>query len=544
MVRVELSYNPYLLETEVLFNGNPPRINSQIEKYQGKKLQTWIEKVPSIFYDEMNGYDFELDFSGTTLDYEELTKSFEQAGVGKDRVKLFHKEEIKGRSEKVRGIDSLLEWLKKTPNHRFDQKAFQERNQELFEGAYPFVVIGGKVGNEHLFDDIETSIDNVDSSNELRKTDLRNIPILFYLDRKSVGSLQYNLRELLKRPDIDQNQLFFLISPVLGEKVERVIRDLGVNAPQIVSSADDSVIYRYMELFPVSEYIHDAISAFREETVSIGSILEKEYQQSEITNKDIHEKINSLEDAIARLKTAENTISAKTAPDFPSELITAKETMISAINQWKIKKTKMTRFEEAKALSLEFDAYIKQLFHRYWQDALQACFLGSGEILNRCDGWYKNAHYQEYFTTTGVVRPHISEHHIPSIASDLMKIKDEQYVIPKEDFFGKLFKTTHDEDEFLPVLETTYYYEKWRSYAVEVVESVAEKVSQEVFTVLCSFSLKVSEMYIEHIKSQINELSAEKEKVSSQLSEGELLLQIDRDWHTSFCDKLYEIERA
>ena len=101
-----------------------------------------------------------------------------------------------------------------------------------------------------------------------------------------------------------------------------------------------------------------------------------------------------------------------------------------------------------------------------------------------------------------------------------------------------------DEDEFLPVLETTYYYEKWRSYAVEVVESVAEKVSQEVFTVLCSFSLKVSEMYIEHIKSQINELSAEKEKVSSQLSEGELLLQIDRDWHTSFCDKLYEIERA
>ena len=40
MVRAELVYNPYLLETEVLFDGKPPRINSLVEKYQGEKLQT------------------------------------------------------------------------------------------------------------------------------------------------------------------------------------------------------------------------------------------------------------------------------------------------------------------------------------------------------------------------------------------------------------------------------------------------------------------------------------------------------------------------
>ena len=83
MVRAELIYNPYLLETEVRFNGNPPRINSLVEKYQDKKLQTWVNEIPSIFYDEMNGYDFELDFSGTELDFEELRRSFIQAGVGK-----------------------------------------------------------------------------------------------------------------------------------------------------------------------------------------------------------------------------------------------------------------------------------------------------------------------------------------------------------------------------------------------------------------------------------------------------------------------------
>ena len=59
MISAELNYNPYLLETEVRFNGNPPRINSLVEKYQGKKLQTWVGDLPGIFYDEMNGYNFD-----------------------------------------------------------------------------------------------------------------------------------------------------------------------------------------------------------------------------------------------------------------------------------------------------------------------------------------------------------------------------------------------------------------------------------------------------------------------------------------------------
>ena len=34
MVKVELEYNPYLMETVVRFDGREPRINSLVEKYQ------------------------------------------------------------------------------------------------------------------------------------------------------------------------------------------------------------------------------------------------------------------------------------------------------------------------------------------------------------------------------------------------------------------------------------------------------------------------------------------------------------------------------
>jgi hypothetical protein len=69
MVKAELIHNPYLLETAVRFNGREPKINSLVEKYRADRLQDWIAKLPAIFYNQMNGYDFDLDFSGTKTDF-------------------------------------------------------------------------------------------------------------------------------------------------------------------------------------------------------------------------------------------------------------------------------------------------------------------------------------------------------------------------------------------------------------------------------------------------------------------------------------------
>ena len=89
MVKTELSYNPYIRETIVKFNGLEPKINSQIEKYKNSKLQDWINKLPYIFHDEMNGYDFELHFSGTQNDFERIKNAFKKANVSEKEVLFF-----------------------------------------------------------------------------------------------------------------------------------------------------------------------------------------------------------------------------------------------------------------------------------------------------------------------------------------------------------------------------------------------------------------------------------------------------------------------
>ena len=118
MIQAELIHNPFLLQTAVKFNGQSPRINSQIEKYEKMTLKDWVEKIPKIFYDEMNGYDFDFNFSGTVADFEEVKKVFEKAGIPQELVRLFHKNELEDVERKSAEIDELLQWLANTPNRK------------------------------------------------------------------------------------------------------------------------------------------------------------------------------------------------------------------------------------------------------------------------------------------------------------------------------------------------------------------------------------------------------------------------------------------
>ena len=251
MVKAELIYNPYLLETIVRFNGQEPRINSLVEKYQDQPLQYWINMVPQIFYDEMNGYDFELEFSGTRTDFEELKRSFIHAGVTEEEVKIFLKNESYDRKTMHEKVTEVLEWLKTNPNDRFDCDGFNRRNHDLLEESYPLIVLHSK--NVELFslEDTVFSPERIDSVRELDQTNLTNTPIVICVSKKTKNQLIADIEYMQKRHDVMETQLFFFISKELEESsTVRMIRDLGIKRPEIVSSLKDDAITKYFELYP------------------------------------------------------------------------------------------------------------------------------------------------------------------------------------------------------------------------------------------------------------------------------------------------------
>ena len=521
MVKAELSYNPYLQETEIKFNGQSPRINSHVEKYMDKKLQIWIKKIPRIFKDEMNGYGFNLEFSGTELDLNELRKSFADAGVSDEQVHIFHKNELDERDEKLKQIEDLLLWLEQNPNHRYDFEKVRKENQDLFDEDYQYIAIHGRVADASDLNLPGISIENITSVDELKSTNLHNIPILYVIDENSMSLVKKDLRVLKGRKDIMLDQLFFLVSPNLSEeKVVREIIDLGIANPQVVHSANDPAILYFFELYPYTDYIRDVIALFRADIQSIRNDLDEEIKASEVQNRELHEKIDALDGNLDRLKGSLNRFVNPERTDFSGEYLIVKAELNNKIIDWKNRKTKITSTEEAVIAAQEFDNAVKDFYQEFQRNMWVKLSQSSEKVRDNLHEWYCYA----------------------GIDTELLKLKEEEYVVPKEDFLGRFFKQ-NTESNPQPVLETTYYYEKWREYALSAVSPFANEVLTDCLDKINIYANELINKYKEHLAELIVQTEAEKNELSSQLSEDEQLLQNDNDWLVQFTDSVMKIAR-
>ena len=247
LVKTELDYNPYLMQTNIKFNGQIPRINSLVEKYQQEILQNWMKMIPGIFYDEMNGYDFELEFSGTKLEFEDLCNTFRDAGVTNEMVRLFHKNELDERKVKAQKIDELLEWFQKNPNRKFAFTTFMEKNNEFFASDYVCILLNGS-GIVCEFPEYQVSLEVVEDVTELANTELLYTPIIMWIDEETREKIKSNVRYFLNRKDVTQDQIFFMIHPSLNAlSIGRTIQDLGVENPQLIKDVSDERVKRFLE---------------------------------------------------------------------------------------------------------------------------------------------------------------------------------------------------------------------------------------------------------------------------------------------------------
>lgn len=540
MITAELNHNPYLLITKVKFNGEEPRINSQIEKYEKRALKDWVNKVPDIFYNEMNGYDFDLYFVGTKPDFNEVKQSFEKAGVTEKQVRLFHKNEIEDADTKSKEINQLLFWIANNRNRKFDFEEFWDENKELFESAYPYVVINGPM--PECFGS-SISPETVESAKELENTNLASTPIVFYVDENTKYQYRKDLDLILKRNDVRQEQLFFIIEVSQNiNQITRVISDLGVAKPQVIHKFDDEEIMSYIRNYPVTEYVREVINIFSEIRVKIASVLKEENKKSETTNSFIHGQIDFLEQELAELKKADDFFVQRDNYSLPYEFKTHLHNLEEQIVKWKNRKTKITSDYEAGNYANDYESYLIKNMDTFMSLVVSSYVRAGEEIKNSFSVIYKNAGVDTYYEPSNVKWDYIERLEIPSIKNQLLGLKEEREVIHKNDFFG-FFKTAPDENP-APVREVTYFLEQWREKAMELVSPLAEQTITACASGLEKYYNELAIAYHEHIVTLIEAKDAEKDKVSSQLSDDERKLQEDNDWFTEMADQLQHIERG
>ena len=543
MINVELNYNPYLMETNIRFNGQPPRINSLVEKYQNMSLQSWISRIPKIFYDEMNGYYFELDFTGTELDYEALCNTFRRAGITNEIVPIVHKQSLEDRITKQKEMENLLVWLEANPNKRFDYDAFRAENSELFDSSYSYIYLHGRGLDDAILKDINVSVEHVEKVEELNNTDLDCTPILIHITDKTLPMLAAELTYFKARRDVTEEQLFFSIGATLDRMtIERVIRDLGITNPKLVETPADLPVRRYLEVYPITAFIRNSLDILREASNNIWEKLEKDNEESIVKNREIHEKINSINDALDRLRNAEEFF--KEYPDsvpsgFMNEL---EEELLKKINDWRGKRIKINKFEEAVTAAGEFERDTKQLILTYGNRIRTDMDDKISGLRKDFEAEYNNIQYDDFVPETKVLDL-LEIGTVESFAQKLLELKEEKYVEAKEDFIGMFFKTRQNEEREM-VLETTYYYKKWRDYVAALVKKVVDLYEEQLKLIYKEYLNNLRNEYIQHIKAAIEQEELKKNEVESQLSEDEKLLQNDNVWLTKFNEQRVAIERG
>ena len=75
MKKIQIKYNPYTVDTEIIVNGEKPKANSALN-VKKKRLQEWVEKFPQIVLEEYRDSNITIDFTGTVSDYDDIKSSF------------------------------------------------------------------------------------------------------------------------------------------------------------------------------------------------------------------------------------------------------------------------------------------------------------------------------------------------------------------------------------------------------------------------------------------------------------------------------------
>lgn len=146
MAKVYIKYNPYKLDTTVLIDGVAVAENSELN-VGSKRLQEWVEKLPSLLKDECNENYFELDFLGTSMDFEDVQESVNKSNELGIHFNLNHLP-VKEAENKELAIEEIFDDIINGPIKELKSKdlvnAFKEASSDEFEITVVATMSAGK----------------------------------------------------------------------------------------------------------------------------------------------------------------------------------------------------------------------------------------------------------------------------------------------------------------------------------------------------------------------------------------------------------------
>ena len=544
MVKVEFKYNPYVLETKVYFNGQLPKINSQIEKFENKRLFVWSDKLLDILYSEMNGYDFDLDFSGTKVDYEKIKYLIEKNHLNSE-IRLNFVNRLEEAAKKCRRFKEMITWLKRSSIEEFHFPEFWEINQEyMIENNLLYVLVDKKVADFSI-EDLDVNVESIDSISQLPEN-IGFYPVLLVLDADKEAEFRQNLLALLQRKDLIADQIFILISENVNLAYYiRLINDLGLKQPQFIHSIDSPLIYDYFENYVRIDFLFKALKILETQKDMTSSKLDQKFETMKQNNREIFEKISKLDKEIADIQSSieqfENWRLVMYKNEFEKLYVQLNET----ITHWKSRTKQIRNDSEAEKMMKELQGLTEKSLFEFKNAANRLFDDKLSELMNIFSRLYKDSNIQDSFYVHSRNELIISKYEVKNFSEKLRVLRQER-LVPKEDIFGLINRIVKNEQNKIQELvpDITYDLDKFREIACNETLPIAQNLLIDIENRLQSIQLYIVDEYKIHLSTILNEKLLEKANEANQLSAAEKHLQDKKDWLIEFSGQLFEIERG
>ena len=133
MKKISITYNPYKLTTIIIVDGKKPKQNSSLN-VENRRLQEWVDKLPGILIKEYPDNSYDIQFTGTQVDYDDLTTAFNDHQDIDAKFDFFRK----GDAETVeKAIDEIFREIEEGPVAEMRDKrikeAFEKAKNQQFE---------------------------------------------------------------------------------------------------------------------------------------------------------------------------------------------------------------------------------------------------------------------------------------------------------------------------------------------------------------------------------------------------------------------------
>lgn len=558
MVSAELAHNPYLLETTARFNNHAPKVNSAIERFEGRPLVDWANEIPQTYRDEMNGFDFDLYFTGTEADYERMVSAFVEQGIvvleessfddgvpsakgmPENAVRVIHDGGFEDVGTKRREIANLIEWLDSHRNRWFEYDEFINQNTESLDELVPYIIINkGSLQLDMPFVSVET----VDSVQDLSGTELANTPVLFMVDPSNRERFRNELVDVKNRRDVEDRQLFFLIHPSLNQdQVVRVISDLGVKDPQVVVKPDDPIVSQYIDDYPSMDFVRGAIRVLREAFDATKGTLAEFAAESVKTTQSRGEEIAELDLEIEYHKRARRLIEETVAFNKQQEIDGLYQDFENRILSWRNRKTGATGHDDIQKAASEFVYDIRGWMSALDTDIVTVMQADKEWIDKTMTGLYYSAGITHDFDP-GIKSPSFQHNiNLPKLFDAFMSQTGTEKVAPKGDFFG-LFGSGGKADAPEEEVEIASF-DVWRFTARGMIMPIVRRVETTCKQELSEYHESLVKAYSQQLAVLAEQLIEDKKLATAMLSDAERLLEEDKDWLSEFENRLLTIERC